>query len=436
MPDSIATVEPNPTVIESHPAPPKDIGKLGPPPQKSSFAEKFHKEFAKLDPETGDPKKPDAVQTPEEPPSKPTETPTKEPEAPSKTESAVDTPISKPESPLDVVLEKGTKEPEKVEEEPDVLKQFDAITVPKSEHWKRARGVMADQSAKIREYEAKLKAAETAPKADPATATRLQELEATLADRETRLKAAAAEYDPDYQKLVTKYQTTAEKIKTRADSFGVDGSSLLTALSLPYSKARTDQIDAVLADLDLGKQVKVQKLIDDLEGHGEEISEFRKDLPARYEEMTAKQEQVAREQHANAIKQLESEYLKIVETLPDNVKTLREVPEDVPGGTEWNKEIKEARENALRILKPDGSDFNESAAIALKGARYDSLEKRYLALHSDHVALKKQMKEYDTSGPEFRGGPKPKGPEAKGPKGARGYHEVFNAIKRGEMDNE
>ncbi len=120
-----------------------------------------------------------------------------------------------------------------------------------------------------------------------------------------------------------------------------------------------------------------------------------------------------------------------METLPDNVKTLREVPEDVPGGTEWNKEIKEARENALRILKPDGSDFKESAAIALKGARYDSLEKRYLELHSEYRELKKTMKEYDQSGPEFKGGPKPKSTVEKKP-GIK-YHEAFNAIKRGDM---
>ncbi len=424
MPENIPSViEPNPTIIESHPKdPPKEVGKLGAPDRTSSFAEKYKVEFAKLEPpkEQEKPATPDAVETKEVVDSK---TPVDDKKA--------DVPSTKPESPLDVVLEKGTKEPEKVEDVPDVVKQFDDINVPKSEHWKRARGVMSEQSTKIRELEAKLSAPKAAPEEVVAHTKRIEELEQALADRETRLKSAGAEYSPDYQKLVGKYQTTAEKIKNRMESFGGDGNSLLSALSMPYSKTRTDQIDASLQDLDAGKQGRIQSLIEELEGHGEEIAEFRKDLPARYEEMTAKQEQAAREQQVNAIKQMETEFLKITEQIPESIVTMREVPDDVPGGTEWNKEIKEARANALRILKPDGSDFNESAAIALKGARYDSLEKRYLSLHSEYRELKGKMKEYDQSGPDFRGGSKPKDTTEKKP--AAKFHEALNAIKRGEM---
>lgn len=429
MPDSIAVVEPNPTLIESHPVP-KDMGKVGPVSRTSVFGEKFRAEFAKLDGSAEsakeEPKAISATPEPEKPVEKPAETPTEK-----------ETPVAgKPESPLDVVLDKGTKETKEVKpvEEPDaLLKQFDDINVPKSEHWKRARGVMQEQSQKIRDYEAKLKE-QVAPKYDPALETKVQELEAALADRETRLKAAGAEYSPDYQKLVGKYQATAEKIKTRMGSFGADGDSLLAALSLPYSKTRTDQIDAALEGLDAGKQGRIQSLIEELEGHGEEIAEFRKDLPKRYEEMTAKQEAQAREQHAQSLKQLETEFVKISETLPEATVTMREVPDDVPGGTEWNKEIHEARANALRILKPDGSDFNESAAIAFKGARYDSLEKRYLALHKDHVELKKQMREYDGSAPDFKGGGKP-APKAGDKKPGQTFRETLNAIKSGQMQD-
>jgi DNA repair exonuclease SbcCD ATPase subunit len=215
-------------------------------------------------------------------------------------------------------------------------------------------------------------------------------------------------------------------------SFGADGDSLLTALSLPYSKARTDQIDAVLGDLDAGKQGRIQSLIEELEGHAEEIGEFRKDLPKKYEELVAAQENAAREQYANSLKQLETEFLKISEQIPDSIITMREVPEDVPGGTEWNKEITEARSNALRVLKPDGADFNESVQVALKGARYDTLEKRYLALHADHVALKKQMSQYDESAPDFKGIPKPT-PKASDKKPGVTYRETLNAIKQGQM---
>ena len=80
MPENIAVIEPNPTIIESHPAePPKEIGKLGSRPQTSKFGDKFRAEFAKLNPETGEPKSEVSVVEPtqEEPPSKESETPTK-----------------------------------------------------------------------------------------------------------------------------------------------------------------------------------------------------------------------------------------------------------------------------------------------------------------------------------------------------------------------
>ncbi len=428
MPDSIAVIEPNPTIIESHP-PPKEVGKLGATSKRSEFAVKYEQAFAK---ETASEQKPDAAPAKEEP--KPATTEATETTEVADTKPTVDdkkdAKPSVPESPLDVVLEKSTKEPEKVEE-PDVLKQFEDINVPKSEHWKRARGVMADQSAKIREYEAKLKAVETAPKADPATATRLQELEATLADRETRLKAAGAEYSPDYQALVGKYQAAAEKIKTRMDSFGGDGNSLLTALSLPYSKARTDQIDAALEGLDGGKQSRIQTLIEQLEGHGEEIAEFRKDLPARYEEMTAKQEQAAREQYQKAIKETESSYLKTVEALSDKYVTLREVPDDVPGGTEWNKDIKDSHSDGLRIMMPDGATREEANETAILGRHYAKLEKRFLSTYAENKELKKSLKEYDQSGPDFRGGSKPTPKSDKKP--AQKFHDTLNAIRRGDL---
>ncbi len=425
MPESIAVIEPNPTIIESHP-PPKEVGKLGTTPQKSSFAEKFRTEFAKLNPANDDAPAKDAPEKVIEPPKSGSEPATEPP----KTEKTDEKAVTKPESPLDVVLEKGTKEPEKVEE-PDVLKQFEDINVPKSEHWKRARGVMADQSAKIREYEAKLKAVDTAPKADPATATRLQELEAALADRDNRLKAAGAEYSPDYQALVGKYQTAAEKIKTRMDSFGGDGNSLLTALSLPYSKARTDQIDAALSDLDGGKQSRIQTLIEQLEGHGEEIAEFRKDLPARYEEMTAKQEQAAREQYQKAIKETETSYLKSVESLSDKYVTLREVGDDVPGGTEWNKDIKDSVSDGLNVMLPDKVTREEANETAILGKHYAKLEKRFLDVYKENKELKKSLREYDSSGPDFKGGSKPTKTSDRKP--AQKFHDVYNAIKRGEM---
>ncbi len=416
------TTEAPPQVIE--PAAQEKSG-MGPMPVVTKFGDKFRAEMAKVD----------ASIKPTEPPPEPTRPTSTPEEKPAVTTEVVETKevkpdveqASKPESPLDVVIEKAPKE-EKPAEATDVLADADAaisdlskIAVPKSEHWAKARDTMD----KLR---LELKAAKAAPKTqepvrDDATAKRIEELQAEIADRDNRIKAINAEYSPEYQKLVGKWQGTAEKIKTRMQSFGADGDSLLAALSLPYSKIRTDQIDNALGELDAGKQGRIQSLIEELEGHGEEIAEFRKDLPSKYEEIVAIQQKHAQEQHVNALKQLETEFVKISETIPDSIVTMREVPDDVPGGTEWNKEIAEARTNALRVLKPDGADFNESVSIALKGARYDTLEKRYLSLHKDYSELKKSYAALDSSGPDFKGTSKPTAKTEKS-RGVK-YHEAL-----------
>ncbi len=406
------TEAPPPAVIEPEV---QEKSGIGPMPVVTKFGDKFRAEMAKVD----------ASIKPTEPPPEPTPPE----EKPAVTTEVVETKevkpdveqASKPESPLDVVIEKASKE-EKPTEATDVLADLEKIEVPKSEHWKRARETMRQQAEELKTLKSAPKPTTPAPEVE-LTNKRIEELQAEITDRDNRIKAINAEYSPEYQKLVGKWQGTAEKIKTRMQSFGADGDSLLAALSLPYSKIRTDQIDAALGDLDAGKQGRIQSLIEELEGHGEEISEFRKDLPSKYEEIVAIQQKQAQEQHVNALKQLETEFVKISETIPDSIVTMREVPDDVPGGTEWNKEIAEARTNALRVLKPDGADFNESVSIALKGARYDTLEKRYLSLHKDYSELKKSYAALDSSGPDFKGTSKPTAKTEKS-RGVK-YHEAL-----------
>ncbi len=414
-------VAPTPEGVETH-APDKT---LGPQSTRSKFGDKFRAELAKL--ETVDAPVKEAP-PPDNVPDQPVEeVPESKPVEEKKIEPKTE---AKPESPLDVLTDKESKE-EKPAVDPDsVVADLDKIEVPKSEHWKRARETMRAQAEE-------LKALKTAPKPevteDPVWQKKAEEYKAALDERENTIKSLNAEYSQDYQKLVGKYQGTAEKIKTRMQSFGADGDSLLAALALPFSKVRTDQIDAVMAELPAGKQGRIESLIEELENHGEQIAEYRKDLPKKYEEMAAAQQEQAVKEQAQAIKQLESEFLKVTEALPSKIVTMREVPDDVPGGTEWNKEIKEAREIALRVLKPDGSNFEESTQIALQGARYPTLEKRYLSLHKDYTELKKRMAEYDGASPDFKGGTKPTTATKK--TAPQKYREAMEAIGRGNLSD-
>lgn len=402
---------------------------VGPTSAKSTFGDKYRAEFAKIEAQTRgeeapkeEPKQPEPEVKPEpetkpevksEPETKPEIKP--EPEAPAKIES-----------PLDAVIAKG--KPEEKAEEPEILKEFDEA----KPDWKRARGVMKEQSQKIKELESKLSAPKTSPDEVTLLTKKTEELEAALAERNQAIKAINAEYSPEYQGLLKERENQLTKIASRAKAFGADGEALAEAVQMPMGKVRTAQIKEAMAELDSDDKARLHTLIENLESHDEKIQEFRKDLPRQFDQMAAARETQMREQQAQAVKQLETEFVKISEQLPDSIVTFREVPDDVPGGTEWNNEIQEAKATALRVLKPNGADFNESVSIALKGARYDTLEKRYLALHSDHLELKKRMAEYDSSGPDFKGTSKPTVKTPKKP--IDKYNEALAARQRAMPD--
>lgn len=377
---------------------------VGPTPSRSKFGDKFRAEFAKLESQNRE-----QPIKPVEPAAEPVEPPKEEPkvaeppkEPPKEAPPTAPPADVKPESPLDAVVAKG-KEPEKPAEEPDVLKEFDEA----KPDWKRARGVMKDQSTKIKELEFKLTAPKAAPDEVAALTKKTEELQAELTERENRIKAINAEYSTEYQTMIQDRTSQLGKISSRMKAFGGDGEALAEAVALPLGKVRTAQIKEAMTDVDPDDRARLHTLIENYESHEDKIADFRKDLPKKFDEIQAVHENQVREHQAKMVKQLEAEFVKISEQLPESIVTMREVPDDVPGGTEWNREIVEARTNALRVLKPDGADFNESVSIALKGARYDTLEKRYLELHKDHTELKKQMAEYDSSGPDFKGGGKP-----------------------------
>lgn len=417
MPPEAPVVEPPPTTE------PLKTG-VGPTSSRSKFGDKFREEFAKIEAQTKQQPKP--VETPPEPPSKEVTSPSKPEEPLSKPADAAQTPALKVESPLDAVIAKG--KPEEKPEEPDVLKEFDE-TKP---DWKRARGVMKEQSQKIKELESKISAPKASPDEVLALTKKTQELEAALAERNQAIKAINAEYSPEYQGLIKEREGQLAKISSRMKAFGGDGEALAEAVQMPMGRVRTAQIKEAMAELDSDDKARLHTLIENWESHEEKIADFRKDLPRQFDQMAAARDAHMREQQAQAIKQLETDFVKISEQLPDSIVTFREVPDDVPGGTEWNKEIGEARVTALRVLKPDGADFNESVSIALKGARYDTLEKRYLALHSDHLELKKRLAEYDSSGPDFKGAPKPTVKTEKKP--IDKYNEALAARQRATPD--
>lgn len=366
---------------------------LGPVPSKTNVGDKFRAELDKLT------KPPKAEETTVVEPVK------EEP----KVEPAKETPepiaAEKPASPLDAILE--TKPETKPAEEPDVLKEFDEKTA----NWQRAREVMKTQSGELKTLREKVQQLETAPKAQPNEVAELIKQRDELAQRfqqqEERLKAVNYRYSDEYQGMVAEREAVLAKISSRMKAYGGDSGALLEALQLPQGKVRTSQIKEALAELDSDDKSRVHALIETLENHEEKLSDVERDLPKKWDDLVAQREVQMAEQAQTAIKQLEVQFGKVIEAIPASTVTLREVPEDVPGAKEWNDEIRTAIDRGLSALKPDGADFNQSVEIAVKGARYDTLEKRYLALHKDYVEAKKRLSEFDQSGPDFKGTPKP-----------------------------
>lgn len=386
-------------------------------PLKVKAGEKWKTEFDKLTKaEAGKPETP------------PVESPKDEPKAPVTPVPTEAKPEVKPTSPLDVVTA-GKKE---VQEEPDVLEGFDE----KNPDWKRAREVMKTQRQEKKALEATIAELKKAPKSDPEEIIRLtkekDELKQSLAEREELIQSVDVRLSKDYRDALQKRDTKISKVSTKAKAYGADADALIGALTLPDGAFKTQQIKAAMAEVDPEDKTEIRLLIGEVDTLNDQLTEFEKDAPKKYQEIQSKRETQLREQQEASVKNIHAEFGKITDALPTDIVTLREVPDDVPGGTEWNEAIKSAKENALRILSPGGSDFNESASVAYKGAHYDALMNMFLKDHAELVDARQRLNEYDSSGPDFRGGGKPKSEPKLTP--AAKYHQTLEKIKSSPTD--
>jgi chromosome segregation ATPase len=338
--------------------------------------------------------------------------------------------VVKPSSPLDAIL---SKEPEaKPAEIPDVTQEFD----DKKPNWSRAREVMKTQSGRIKEYETEISRLKAEPKVDNGAVAQLTQERDQLKEQNAKyqkdIMAINAEYSDEYQGLVNEKQGFVSKLEARIKAHGGDADSVLAALALPEGKVRTAQIEQALLEVDDKSRGRIDRLIDNIEEHDEKIADFRKDLPSKWEEIQARKESREREQQAENLKTLETQFGKIVEELPKKVTTLREVSDDVEGAAEWNASIRGARERALTVLKPNGSDFPHTVETAWKGEHYDDLAKYTVNLHKNYTEAMSRLKEFDASGPDFKGGKKP----ANEPKmtASSKYHQKLAELKGAEQD--
>lgn len=336
---------------------------------------------------------------------------------------------AKPSSPLDAIL---GKEPEAKPVESDVTQEFD----DKKPNWSRAREVMKTQGGKIKDYEIQIAQLKAEPKVDNVAVAQLTQERDKLREQNAKyqkdIMAINAEYSDEYQGLVNEKQGYVSKLEARIKAHGGDADSVLAALALPEGKVRTAQIEQALLEVDDKSRGRIDRLIDSIEEHDEKIADFRKDLPSKWEEIQARKESREREQQSENLKTLETQFGKIVEELPKRVTTLREVSDDVEGAAEWNASIRGARERALTVLKPNGSDFPHTVETAWKGEHYDDLAKYTVNLHKNYTEAMSRLKEFDASGPDFKGGKKPANEPKLKPSAS--YHKHLAELKGAEQD--
>jgi predicted nucleic acid-binding Zn-ribbon protein len=389
-------------------------------PDQPKWGDKYKDAFAKLEKVDTPGETPVAAQEVKEP-----EKPAEAPVSPKPTPEPPP-PASKPLSALDAAM--GEIKPSPPEETlPDKL---EGASEKVNENWKRAR-------AKIDTLMQELERAKTAPAQQDNRYSALKEeldgLKARYSDQETRLKAINAEYSDEYRGMLSERESIVQKIGKRVDAFGGDPEKLISALNLPEGKVKSGQIKEALSELDSDDKARVHTLIESLDSHDEKIDKFRSDLPAQFDRMVKTRDAQEQAFIQENLRAMETEFGKITAELPKTSVTLREIPTEVPGAEEWNSEIKSARDTALAVLKPNNADFTQTVNIAMKGARYDSLEARYIALHKEHAATVAKLREYEGAGPDFKGTPAPSKPQKSESMAAR-YHEALAKINAAQAD--
>jgi formate dehydrogenase maturation protein FdhE len=366
-----------------------------------------------------------------EPEPKKDETPLDKETAPVKEDAkAVDT---KPTSPLQAVTrESKPKEDYDVKRE---LEELDKVKNPTPDHWARARKARSFLAEEVETLKA-------APKVEPVSLDPIikerDELKSKVTDQEQRLKAINAEYSDEFQTLLKDKEKVLTKIGNKMKyaeprrlddgtvvSASENAAALIDALNLPEGKFKTQQIKEALDGLEPDDKTAIRVLIEHLDEADEKITDFRKDLPAKWDALQAQREKQQLESEHENLKNLETQFGKVAEELPKEIPTVRKVPSDVEGAEEWNRGIDEDVAAGLAALKPNGADFKKTTEISILGHRYRRMEKLLIAKDQELTEANARLKKFDESSPDFRGGKKP----PSGEKPNKSYSQILAEVK-------
>jgi hypothetical protein len=246
------------------------------------------------------------------------------------------------------------------------------------------------------------------PLADRATELQKQ-LETTKAENSKlrdSITALNVDYDPAVQE---KYVGGRNKILTKATDrvrdYGGDVDAFKSALNLS-GKQKTAALKEALADVDEVDRPRIFSLLAQVETLDEEHAELRKDPQQAWEKLTQAHKVEIEKQQAEAATVRQAVFEKVARELPATSPFLRVIDPAIEGAADWNKAVQGAYTAAQRLLSPNAT-FEEVSAAAIKSADYDRVAGIALNERKLRLDAEKKVREFEGASPGPNGHRKP-----------------------------
>lgn len=355
-----------------------------------------------------------------------------------------DLPSPKKASALDLAIEgKPAVEagPEVVEPDADhaaILKELE--DAEKSKDWRKIRPITEARLKKEAELTGEVKRLQSElGKVDPKTGETL----ALTAKERDELKAKNAEllevitrinvkYSPEYQaKYVHGRDKLVERAVSRVKEYGGNVEQFAQAMALT-GKRRTEAMKVALADVDPMDHPRIISVLDQIQSLDDEAGELESNPQHSFEELESKRSQERARMAEEGQRVRQQEFDKVDRSLKSKSFALRTVDPTSEGGSEWNDDVKGAFDRANAHFAPEAS-IGTLREIAVKGERYDGLEKMLTATSKELAAANKRLREYDEASPDFRGSGKKPDAAAHASPGEK-YYKALEAEQGGTDD--
>lgn len=312
---------------------------------------------------------------------------------------------TKGKSALDAIL--GDETAEAAPEPDEVTKLIES----KDPNWDKARETMKTQSARIKEFEAKLAKPELPANvaAELAASKELKaqndKLNAENAKMRDSIMALDVRFDPAVQEKIQGREGSVAKLAASLKDAGADADLFVEAMALPIAK-RGKHIDAILEGIESSRTRSIiERKLADIEVMDEQLDEMVSQPHKSFEELKQQREIQAREHEAKVEQFKQATFEKVQRELPKLSKLMRPAPADSEGAKEYNETLQAdlAKAPALLEVEPE-----KAAQAAYMAARYPTVEKLYIEGRAKIAELEAYVAKLEGAEPGHRGGGKDK----------------------------